>query len=74
MCKYCRISIGGAVEMSKRVKKAEGALEGKKFNDSAVEVACAAAIEEIDPDNWYVREIAKSLFKTVVQKAWERSR
>ena len=73
-CKYCRISIGGAVEMSKRVKKAESALEGKKFNESAVEAACAAAIGEIDPDNWYVREIAKDLFKKVAQKAWERSR
>ena len=73
-CKHCRISIGGAIEMSKRVKNAESVLEGKKFNESAVEAACVAAIEEIDPDNWYVREIAKDLFKRVVQKAWERSR
>jgi len=74
ICKYCRISIGGAVEKSKRVKKAESILEGKSFNESAVEAACAAAIEEIDPDNWYVREIAKDLFRKVVQKAWERAR
>jgi len=73
-CKYCPISIGGAIEMSKRVKKAESILEGKKFDESVVDAACAAAIEEIDPDNWYVREIAKDLFRKVVQKAWERSR
>lgn len=73
-CKYCRISIGGAIDMAKRAKKAESALERKRFNDSTVEAACAAAIEEIDPDNWYVREIAKDLFTKVVQKAWEKSR
>ena len=73
-CNYCRIAIGGTVEMTHRVKKAESALEGKKFNDSALDAACVAALNEIDPDNWYVREVAKDLFQKVVKKAWERSR
>ncbi len=73
-CSHCRIAIGGTVEMSKRVKKAESALEGKKFSDGAIDAACAAALEEIDPDNWYVREVAKDLFQKVVKKAWERAR
>ncbi|MFH1821129.1 MAG: FAD binding domain-containing protein [Methanobacteriota archaeon] len=73
-CNYCRIAIGGSVDMTKRVKKAESAIEGKKFNDSVLDEACSAAVEEIKKDNWYVREIAKDLFKKVVQKAWEKAR
>lgn len=72
-CNYCRVAIGGTVEMSKRVKKAESALEGKKFSDGAIDAACAATLEEIDPDNWYVGEVAKDLFQKVVKKAWERA-
>jgi carbon-monoxide dehydrogenase medium subunit len=74
VCEHCRIAIGGDVEVAKRVEKAEKLLEGKVFNERAIEEACDAVVEEIDPDNWYVREVAKYLFPKVVREAWEKAR
>ncbi|MEM4187778.1 MAG: FAD binding domain-containing protein [Candidatus Hadarchaeum sp.] len=73
-CKYCRVAMGGDIEKPRRVKEAESLLEGRTFDDNAVNAACEAVLAGIDPEEWYLREIAKYLFQKVVQVAWERAR
>ncbi|MBC7218768.1 MAG: FAD binding domain-containing protein [Hadesarchaea archaeon] len=73
-CKRCRIAMGGDVERPIRVRNAESLLEGNRVDENTVRSACEAVLAEIDPENWYVREIAQYLFPKVLQEAWERAR
>ncbi|MGQ9788455.1 MAG: FAD binding domain-containing protein [Candidatus Hadarchaeaceae archaeon] len=74
VCKRCRIAMGGDVEKPRRVRNAENLLVGNRFDENTIRSAGKAAIGEIDPDNWYVREIAEYLFQKVLQEAWEKAR
>ncbi|MGC8816351.1 MAG: FAD binding domain-containing protein [Candidatus Hadarchaeum sp.] len=74
VCNYSRIAMGGDIEKPTRVRNAESLLVGKSLDGNTVKAACAAAVAEIDPENWYVREIAEYLFQKVLQEAWARAR
>lgn len=74
VCKRCKIAMGGDVEKPIRVRNAENLLEGKSFGENTLKAAGEVAISEIDPENWYVREVAQYLFQKVLREAWVRAR
>ncbi len=78
-CKSCRIALGAVAPTPVRVKRAEGILNGKKFDEEIIKSAARAASEEIKPITdvrstaEYWKEVSKVLVEEVLKKAWDRA-
>ena len=79
VCRECRIASGAVAPTPVRLKKAEGILRGKRFEEDLCRLAGETAAEEIQPITdirstaWYRREVIKVLVRDALREAWTRA-
>ena len=79
ICKSCKIALGAVAPTPMSMKRAEGILNGMKFDEETVRSAARAASEDIKPITdvrstaEYRKEVSKVLVEEALKVAWERA-
>lgn len=80
ICRDARIVLGAVAPTPIRARRAEGAIEGKKVEDSSIEEAAQSASEEARPISdvrssaYYRTEMVKVLTKRAIRQALEQAK
>ena len=78
ICLDCKIVMGAVAKTPLRIKKAEGILIGKRFEEGLIGKVCHQVSEEIQPRSrrstaWYKKEVAKVMVRDAINLAWRRA-